>query len=63
MKNLFGRAKIYGKPHEVIFLMRNVFTDTSTPAVAAAEFAGHWQASVVMATQPLSQETRGPMTH
>ena len=43
--------------------MRNVFTDTSTPAVAAAGFAGRWQASVVMATQPLSRETRGPVTH
>ena len=28
-----------------------------------AGFAGRWQASVVMATQPLSRETSGPVTH
>lgn len=50
-------------PAREVILMRNVFTDTSTPAVAAAGFAGRWQASVVMATQPLSRETRGPVTH
>lgn len=37
--------------------------DTFTPAVAAAEFASHWQRPLIMATQPLSRETRGPMMH